>query len=287
MNEKKYEFPLDLLIILIWTILTMISVLVPFLSETFIRVILGIPVFIFIPGYLLIAILFPESDQLEGTERISMSFGLSIASVTLIGLLFNFTFTINPILILLTLCLFSLASIIIAIYRLNEVPLERRFSVPINNLYNNIIKELRESKVKLDMILAIILIFSILLGIVMTIYIITTPKTGDKFTEFYILGPNGKADNYPSQLIIGSPANVTTGVVNHEYSRINYTLEVALDKEVLNQTRLSLDHNETWENYITFVPNKGGTKMKLELWLFKDDNFTSPYRDLHTWVNVK
>lgn len=281
--KKKYEFPLDLLIILVWTILTLISVLVPFLNVSFIRVILGIPVFLFIPGYLLIAIFFPERDQLEGIERISISFGLSIASVTLIGLLFNFAFTISPLLILLTICLFSLASIVIAIYRLNEVPLEMRFSLPINNLYN----KLKGSKIKLDMILAIILLFSIFLCISMTIYIITAPKTGDKFTEFYILGPNGKAENYPSQLIIGSPANVIVGVVNHEYTRVDYTLEVALDKEILSQTTLSLDHNETWENYINFVPNKGGTEMKLEFLLFKDDNFTLPYRDLHTWVNVK
>ncbi len=35
-----------------------------------------------------------------------------------------------------------------------------------------------------------------------------------------------------------------------------------------------------------FVPYKKGTDLKLEFLLFKDDNLTAPYRELHLWVNA-
>ena len=46
---------------------------------------------LFLPGYSLIAALFPRTDDLDGIERIALSFGLSIAVVPLIGLGLNYT----------------------------------------------------------------------------------------------------------------------------------------------------------------------------------------------------
>jgi uncharacterized membrane protein len=117
--------------------------------------------------------------------------------------------------------------------------------------------------------------------------VITTPGIGERFTEFYILGPGGKADNYTTLLKYNSPARILVGVSNHEYTFVNYTVRVALEKEVLNETMFRLNHNETWEQNITFIPNKEGKNLELELWLFKEDNFTAPYRDLHMWVDIK
>jgi uncharacterized membrane protein len=284
--KKQYKFPLDLLIMLIWTILTLIFVLIPFLSETFTRVVLGIPMLLFIPGYVLMAVLLPKKNELEGIERIALSFSLSIAAVPLLGLLLNFTFNTRFLTILLTLCIFTVIFIFIAAFRLGRVPEEDRFSVPFDKIHKIIMEEFSLSKGKSDKVLAWILILSIVLAIGMMIFVITTPKIGEKFTEFYILGQNGKAENYPSQLKYGSNVNIFVGVTNHEYARVNYTIKVALDTEILNETSFILDHNNTWDNYISFAPDKEGTEMELEFWLFKEDDFTSPYRDLHMWVNV-
>lgn len=271
---------------LIWTILTLIVVLNPFLSDTFIRVVLGIPMLLFIPGYVLMSVLLPRKNELEGIERIALSFGLSIAAVPLLGLFLNFTFNTRLLTILLTLSIFSLIFIFVAAYRLLRVPEDESFSLPFDKIHKIITEEFNMSKGKSDKILAWILILSIVLAIGMMIFVITTPKIGEKFTEFYILGPNGKAENYPTQLKYGSNVDVLVGVVNHEYTPVNYTVRVVLDTEVLNDTSFYLDHNNKWENYISFVTDKEGIEMEIEFWLFKDDDFTSPYRDLHMWVNV-
>ena len=56
-----------------------------------IRIILGLLFVLFLPGYSLIAALFPKKKDLDTIERLALSFGLSIAITPLIGLLLNYT----------------------------------------------------------------------------------------------------------------------------------------------------------------------------------------------------
>lgn len=283
---KIRNIPSDLLIVLIWTVLTFIFVIIPTLENSIIRTILGIPMVIFIPGYGLIAALFPKKDDLDTIERIALSFGLSIAIVPLLGLALNFTFGIRIIPIVITLCTFIVIMVTVTIYRRKALSEDVVFSLRLNKIYETIDNEINFPKNKIDRVLNIILAFTIILAIGMIYYVIVTPKIGEKFTEFYILGPSGKAENYPTELKLGSSATLLTGVVNHEYSPVNYTIQIFLDNDMLFSKKLVLNHNETWEKNITFVPNKEGKDKKLELLLFKENNFTSPYRKLHLWGNV-
>lgn len=282
---KKYETVLDLLIMLIWTILTLAFVLTPFLSGTFFRTILGIPMVLFIPGYALTALLFPGKDGLETVERIAMSLGISIAVVSLLGLLLNFTLGIRLIPILLILCSYTIVLTLAAAVRRTNLPEEMRFSVPIHRIFEIGSNEINGDKGRIDKILTGILIFSLVLTAVVIFFVITTPKTGERFTEFYILDSSGKADNYPANIKYNSPEEVRVGVVNHEYTSFNYSIQVKFDKNILTSISLRLNHNETWEKNMIFIPDKEGN-MKLEFLLFKGDNFTLPYRELFLWVNV-
>ena len=284
--NKPIKLPSDILIILIWTVITFIFVIIPYLSEGLIRTVLSIPMVLFIPGYVLIAALFPEKDDLAGIERLALSFGLSIAVVPLLGMVLNFTIGIRLVTILITLCLYTVALLVIAAYRRERLPENERFSVPFHRVYELVDEEFNVPRRKTDRILTGVLLFSIALAIGMIFFVITTPKIGERFTEFYILGSEGKTQDYPLVLKYNSPATILVGVVNHEYVPVNYTVRIALDKELLTDTWFSLDHNTTWEKNMTFVPNKNGTDRKLEFWLFKEDNFTAPSRELHLWVNV-
>lgn len=55
------------------------------------RIVLGLPFVLFFPGFTLISALFPNREWISNIERVILSFGLSIATVTLIGLILNFT----------------------------------------------------------------------------------------------------------------------------------------------------------------------------------------------------
>lgn len=281
------ELPNDLLISLIIIVLTIIFALVPAMDSSIIRPILGFILVLFLPGYLLICALFPNINDLSGIERIALSFGLSIAVVPLLGLILNYTpWGIRLIPILTILSLFCIVLLIIAYYQRSKLKEEERFSVPFKDYAASLTNEFLRPGTRLDKILTVILVISIIIAASMIIYVITTPKIGEKFTEFYILDSNGKVDNYPVDLVIGVPFELIVGIVNHEYNDINYTMQVELAADVLTSQQFRLSHNKTLEEKIALIPDKTGTDMKIEFLLFKENNFNEPYMSLHLWVNV-
>lgn len=278
----------DLQIIVYLTTLTLIFVLIPPLNETFIRIILGLAMVLFLPGYALIAALFVEKDDLDGIERIALSFGLSIAVVPLMGLGLNFThFGIRLVPILITLTVFTTIMAVIAYIRRKNLPADKQFEVPFHEMHISLRSELfTKSRSKVDKILTIVLVLSIIASVSMLVYVIVTPKQGEKFTEFYILGPEGMADNYPTNLSLQKQGNLIVGVINHEYENVDYTMKMIMEDESIKQMQISIEHNESWEQYINFTSPYTGNDLKLNFFLYKNRNFTKPYRSLHLWLNV-
>jgi len=90
-NTTIQRVPYDLALVIVLTLACILFVLAPRLNETPVRVLLGLLLVLFLPGYSLIAALFPRRDDLDGIERIALSFGLSIAVVPLLGLALNYT----------------------------------------------------------------------------------------------------------------------------------------------------------------------------------------------------
>lgn len=65
---------------------------------------------------------------------------------------------------------------------------------------------------------------------------------GEEFTEFYVLGPGGKATDYPHNLTTNQPATVILGIANHEYRTVNYTVEVWLANETFANNVTTVNH---------------------------------------------
>ncbi|MCK4476351.1 MAG: DUF1616 domain-containing protein [Methanophagales archaeon] len=285
---KNFPKDRDLALVILFTLLCIPFVLVPPLNEISpIRIILGLPLVLFLPGYALIAALFPRKDDLDGIERVALSFGLSIAITPLLGLALNYTpfgIRLSPILIVLSVFTISLA--MGAYVRRSMIPEEDRFVVEFAAFFKSMKNSFKATDTKIDKILTVGLIISIIIAISMTAYVITTPKEGEKFTEFYVLGPGGKAEDYPTNLKVGEEGEVIIGVVNHEYANVTYQLEVKLNGEVIGEKSIGLMHNETWESPFTFRAKKAGEDQKLEVLLYKE-GVKEVYRSLHLWVDVK
>lgn len=290
MTGKKV--PSDLLTVIGLVILTDLFVLMPGLSETVFRNILGLPLVLFLPGYALIAALFPAKADLDGIERTALSFGLSIAVVPLIGLGLNYTpWGIRLLPILISLSIFTFVMCGLAYLRRANLSEEDSFEVPFRKIALDLKAEILEKpKPGLDTALTVVLVLSILLSVTTLFYVVVTPKEGEHFTEFYILGPDGMADNYPTNYTPGESGQVIVGIVNHEYRPVNYTIALKLENKSLplpeNMQQVTIAHNETWEKTLTLTPPVEGKNMKLEFLLFNETDKNTPYRDLHLWINV-
>ncbi|SAI88600.1 hypothetical protein MBBA_1748 [Methanoculleus bourgensis] len=311
--EAAGDPPGDLIVIVAATVATLSCVYVPVLNESFLRILFGLAMVLFIPGYALIAAFFPARGDLDGIERVALSFGLSIAVTPLIGLALNYTpwgIRLDPILVSLT--LFSLAMAAVAWYRRLLLPADERFSVPAREMLASARNELFDPEgTPLDRGLSVLLVVSIVVAVATTAYVLAVPKEGEHFTEFYILGPGGKAADYPNDFGAGRNQTLIVGVGNHEYREVNYTVEALLlnqtfeartntstihAAEPLDRFTLTVPHNETKEVVWNFsVPSPDYNRV--EFLLFNEtvpgpavtgaDRIDASYRDLHLWVRVR
>lgn len=271
----------------------LLSLLLVFLVSVFpdnpARIVLGLAFVLFLPGYSLVSFLFSEREDLETIERIALSFGLSVAIVPLIGLILNYTpFGIRLEPILFSISTFNLVFSSLAIIRRKKA-------------LNPFVPEIKfylgwKTAGKLEKALTVILIFALLISLTTLVYIILNPRQVESFTEFYILGPKGKASDYPTKLFVNQNASLIIGIVNHEQRVVNYTIEIWLVKAnfedglkveemlFMDSFNVTLEHkplSEKWEpqweiRYNLFIEKPG--KYRLFFLLFKDSQPALPFK---------
>lgn len=256
------------------TCFSVFSLAIVFINS-YLKIIIGIPYILFIPGYLLTIVLFPKKNHLEGMTRAALSVGLSIITVPLIGLLLTFfSFGIRLLPVMSALTIFNVSLIIAGYFRRRLLPEKDRFEI---NL------EIRLKKwTELGRVALIIRIFIIVFGFMISgalIYIAAAPQTGDSFTEFYILGQEGTAAGYQEQ----NNGTVKAVIINNEHKKTTYTIVIKLNEVVIKTlSPVSLEHLEKWEETISFEISENAAKA--EFLLFKDGEDISPYRQLRLWI---
>lgn len=280
MSPEGNKWEMDLVAILI---ASLVLVPVAIFTSGALRIVLGLPFLLFFPGYVLIAALFARKESLGGVERIALSFGLSIAVVPLIGLILNYTpWGIRLYPILISLSVFILAMCVVAWRRRRNLPPEQRFGVSFSVRLPS-----WQEKGKVDKALSLVLVVAII-GVIGTLaYVVAIPKVGERFTEFYILGPYDKAEGYTTNLTLGEKGEVVLGIVNHEQEGMSYHVKVMVNGTesgvriwlgdegggttlVANNTIGvgELANEEKWERKVFFEPLSRGEGQKLEFLLF-------------------
>lgn len=297
-QKKTGFFDLNLGIILI--ILSILFILIPPYNETLLRIILALPFLLFLPGYFFITSMFPKKGELSPIERFTLSIGLSIAIFVFDGFALNYTpWGFRPNSIVISLSLIDGILLLIAIFQrisLKENAYDFSYEYLIS-FYRTLRSKEQETGPEYDPALEKMLIKTMVIAILivsaMLIYAIMT-REQEKFTAFYILGSNGKAEDYPSEIYINKDIQMLTGIENYEYQAVNYTLRVQLDNRILKEQPVYLKNKEKWLENVTFTPlitssiaassialSKQEPRSKLEFILLKDNR---SYRSVHLWV---
>lgn len=259
---KKYY---DLLAINILSVLLII--LIATIHSTPLRIILGLPFVLFAPGYVFVSAIFVKAGSLSLFERIALGFGFSIVASSLFGLALNYMpWGITLCSITATLAIFiTLASAIIC-YRRSREP-------------DSFLPRLPHIKT------SPLLLLAVLVAVGSLAFTIGFPKSEEKFTEFYILGLNGKADSYPHELAVDEQGGIIVGIINREHiGNISYYLEVKVSNESIGISNpIILNNDEKWEQPVSFRLWQIGDNQKVAFILYKE---SKPYEECHLWLNV-
>jgi uncharacterized membrane protein len=256
------RLPADLVAIVVLVAATDIAALAPVISETPLRIVLGLPFVLFLPGYAFVAALFPEEgrsptgdaegtpdnetgegdegrrlsrDGIDGIERTALSFGLSVAISPLIGLVLNFTpLGIRLVPIVLAISGFTLLMTGAAAVRRWTLPAEERFRVPYRRWYDELHASILQPETRTDAVLNVVLVLSLLLAVSSVSYAVMFPKQGESFSALYLLTENESgelvASDYPQNFTVGESKPLIVGVNNHEHQSMNYSLIVELQR---------------------------------------------------------
>ncbi len=273
--------------------------------ESAVRQILGLVFVLFLPGYVATAALFPENDQIDGIERIALSFGLSIAIVPLIGLGLNFTpwgIRLDP--ILASVSAFIVGASLTAWYRRIQLPEDERFVIVVDFEFDFWGMPL------LDKALTIGIAVMLVASVVVLAWAITTPRVGERFTQLAILGPDGMVDDYPENLTIGEDGRVLVSVKSFEHRTADYTLAIILTNVTDNTTAVgswsidwgeahsltpysaiaqnfTLDHLQYYNQTFDFdVTAQGVWKLQFLLLIDGQPVTQDAYREVHLWLFV-
>ena len=156
----------------------------------------------------------------------------------------------------------------------------------------------------LDKSLTVVLAVGFVVALGALISVALTPVPGERYTEFYLLGPTGNASGYPSELKVSQPGSVILGVGNREHAGANYTIRVDLvgvqlaynatsesnetvevNRTTLSTFNITLADRQNWTQPYTFRINYTGL-WKVEFSLFKETDFASAYRELYLFIRV-
>ena len=141
---------------------------------------------------------------------------------------------------------------------------------------------------KLNIWLTIFLVVAIVASIGCIIYLANTPKQGNRFTEFYILGPERKASGYPKEIVLGESTEVFVGIVNHEGKPTSYRATLTIDDNIEQEVHVGMLSDGTeWEQKVIFTPKKAGKQQKVELNLYKGVNDQAHHKEpLRLFIDV-
>lgn len=256
------------------------------------RLIFGLPLVVFIPGYALVTTLFPSGEALDGLERIALGFGLSLAIIPLIVLGIEFSpwkLTLGP--IAGSLLLLSALLTVVAIWRRSRLSKDLRFVAEIPRPYLPPTSTWgKTGKVAAGILIAALLIFGGSSAALMAQRLRANPST-----EFAIFNQSGQAAYYPRAFSADQKQQIQLEIENHEGKDVDYSLNVVAGSTTVGSIdSIHVANGETWKQPVSIqIPPAltavdAGKPLALSFNLYRSGatKGEAPYRSLRLFVDV-
>lgn len=142
-------------------------------------------------------------------------------------------------------------------------------------------------RTQFERVLTWALALALVVSLAGVVYIAMTPaQTADPFTEFYILGPDGNASGYPTNMTPGGQGDVVVGISNHEHESMTYRVEITWNGSRTQQRELSVPNEQTREFRATLTAPREQGRYRVRFLLYKNGG-SEPDHSLRLWVTVR
>lgn len=313
--------PTDIFAVLLLAAAGVLAALFVPRSAGTIRLVLGLPLLLFLPGYALLAALFPqqatESDAKQWSnvrqslvrgitagERLALSFGLSLLIGPLLVLALGASvwgITLQSVLgaFGLFVTLFSLVGVV----RRYRIPFEERYNPSLTVGYTNYRRRLSDGGVAVTAV-NVLLILGVVAAASSMAFALAAPPDGGEFTDFSLLTQNENGTyttaGFPSEVTQGTSIPMATVIENHEGEQTNYSVVVQLQRmdgqQVVERQELSrfsrtVGDGETWRHKHAIAPSMTGEDLRVQYLLYEgappaDPRAQNADDTLHIWINV-
>lgn len=237
-----------------------------------------------VPGYLLQVVLFPHQEDLDSIERAGLSLTLSVALVSVLALVLDglpWGFSLWPIVLGQTVLILLLMVGVILRRLISAV--DQAYAPQMHLQPHAWWSALRKTERRLITMLAA----TLLLAGLATTWIVVVPADADFMTEFYILGKDGLAEDYPRSTLVDDPFMLTIGVTNLEREPATYWIIIKVgDRMIGNMEPFTLGIGGTWRGQLSLAMPDAGDNQRIDLFLGRED-YSFPYRSLRLWMDVK
>lgn len=262
-----------------------------------VRILLALLFVLFLPGFSLQAALFPKRADLDGAARLAFAIGLSFAVFPLIAFMLDkLPWRLGTYPFLFALALFVLTFTVIANYRGGRLTLHDAVAPapPTVGPLPSRKPEVRGDHRGIRLLMGpvgrrayAVLGVAFLLSLAAGLFTLIPRSPEEPLTEFYLLGPNRRAEDLASGFRLGDPVHVVVGIGNREGLVSEYRVDVRNGTHHLAQIeRIRIEAGQTVELPISFDPSGTGEEIRAEFLLYRNGG-SEPYRHLRLWLSVR
>lgn len=260
-GKRGWYVPADVVGIVAIVGLANVAVFHPMFGESLPRAVVGVAFVLFVPGYALVAALFPERGEssgggwrgavtpsggpedgpwtvgrgIDGWERAALGLAVSLAVVPLLALgvaLSPLSFATAP--VFGAISAFTVVCLVIGTIRRWRLEPGRRFRVPVGAWLARRRRSLTGADSRGEAILTVALVAAMLFAVGALGFAVLSPSDGETYTDFYVLSEdeNGEpvAADYPDSLTPGQEEAVYLGIENAEHRTVEYHVVIQLQR---------------------------------------------------------
>jgi len=289
------------------------------------RVLLAGPLLFFLPGYAVVAALFPAEPPdaersgtvlsasvlrrpgVEWVERGALSVAVSVVVLVLLAVVVSLaaSFSTAP-LVTIVVALTALTALVAGWRRARLAPADRA-TVPVARWHGEARAATVDADSGVDVALNVALALAVVVAVGALAVGLAAPQSGEAYTEAAMLTESGGelvAGDYPTDLTAGEPASFTLAVENHEGAATDYTAVVllqrvqtdgesvtVLEQSELGRESLSVEDGERATRQVSVTPELLGDDLRMRVLVYQGDPPADPTgasatEHLTLWVDV-